>query len=364
MHKRKESSFSDEKEAKRLLTSRSITGSAQRKKHVAAAPEIKVFLLLFFQKKKLLLFACLPFCVAAGRDPYLRPFSSNSPWNTPIGASASFSADNDPRTKDLLAGHALIHAGAWSMPIYLASVTDPAVRVHDEENARDFHARIPPDARPDPMADAHFFVVEPSHLFVLEMYRARRQPNGDVLARRAFRVSLTGQGMFLRDGKFPGVRAMDASGMGGILRAWEIRAGSIRHALTFLLPFNRLKHGPVWPSSREDFFGPAAYTGHVPIGTLIGIPHTVNIATLQLTPPGHALAQALQDYGAYCDDSAGTDGIVLSAEGASETLPGLAAMRRDFPLLQRYLRVVLNNAPPEPGGGGAPRNVPVQPPQE
>jgi len=139
------------------------------------------------------------------------------------------------------------------------------------------------------------------------------------------------------------------------LRAWDIRAGRIRHALTFLLPFGRLKHGPVWPSAREDYWGFRDYTGHVPIGTLIAIPPDVDIGGLGLSPGGVVLARALQDYGAYCDDSVGTDGIVISAEGASEGLPELADMRRDFPVIRRYLRVVLNNARATPGGGGTPR---------
>jgi hypothetical protein len=295
------------------------------------------------------------------RDPYLWPFTADSPWNTPIGSGAAFSLDDDPRTRDVIAGHALIHAGTWAMPVYLAGRGDPFVTVHDEENAREFRVQIPRGARPDPMADAHFFVVDPSHDYVLEMYRAQLQPDGNVLARRAFRVSLTGQGMFLRDGKFPGVRAMDASGMGGLLRGWELRAGSIRHALTFLLPYARLKHGPVWPSSREDYWGFRDYHGNVPIGTLIAIPPGIDIENLGLSPGGLTLARALQDFGAYCDDSVGTDGIVLTAEAAAKGMPELADMRRDFPLLHRYLRVVLNNTYASPAGGGVPRKPPAPP---
>jgi len=320
-------------------------------------PRIKSLLVLFFRKEHAFFLFLLLLCAAAPRDPALWPFAASSPWNTPIGSGAVFSADDSPMTRDLLAGHAQIRAGAWSMPIFLAREGDPWVRVHDEENARDFRARVPRDARPDPMGDGHMFVVEPSHLFVLEMYRARLMPDRIILARRAFRVSLTGPGMFLRDGKFPGVRAMDASGMGGVLRAWEMRAGRIRHALTFLLPYGRLRHGPVWPSSREDFWGFRDYSGHVPIGTLIAIPPGVDVARLGLTPSGLALARALQDFGAYCDDSVGTDGIAISAEGASEGMPELAEMRRDFGVLHRYLRVVLNNTAARPGGGGVPREL-------
>jgi hypothetical protein len=148
---------------------------------------------------------------------------------------------------------------------------------------------------------------------------------------------------------------MDASGMGGVLRAWELRAGRIRHALTFSLPYARLKHGPVWPSSREDYWGFRDYQGHVPIGTLIAIPPGLDVAALGLSASGRALARALQDFGAYCDDSVGTDGIEISAEGASEEMPQLADARRDFPVIHRYLRAVTNNTRVNPGGGGVPR---------
>ncbi len=299
----------------------------------------KVFCFFFSKKKVLFLFLC-----AAAPDPYLAPFSADSPWNRRVPAEAVYSADDDPRTRDVVAGHALIRAEAWAIPIYAARASDPWVQVRDMENARVFSAQVPVSARPDPMGDGHLVVVDPAHRFSLEMYRARLLSGGGIVARRAFRVDLLGPGMFLRDGKFPGVRAMDASGMGGVLRAWEIDAGRIDHVLTFSLPYSRLAHGPVWPSAREDFWGFKVYSGHVPIGTLVAIPRGVDLGRLGLSPGGLALGHALQDYGAYCDDSVGTDGIALASEPAAEGLPALAEMRRDISLLHGQLRVVLNNA--------------------
>ena len=278
-------------------------------------------------------------------DAWLSPFSADSPWNLPVPAGARFARDGDARTLDLLAGGALIHAGRWGMPLYLAGPDDPWTDIRDAENARSFRARVPVAALPDPMGDGHMFVVEPGRDAVLEMYRAVRSAPGLILTRRAFRVDLHGPGFFLRDGRFPGVRAMDASGFGGVLRAWEIRAGAVHHALTFLLPLSRLKHGPVWPSGREDFFGARDYAGHVPIGTLAAIPRSVALDRMGLSPPGLVLAHALQDYGAYCDDSVGTDGLVLTAESAAEGTAGLAAMRRDFPVIRRALRVITDQGP-------------------
>jgi hypothetical protein len=306
------------------------------------SPELRKKAFLFRKGRKAGLFFCLWLVCAhqaSARDLWLQPFAADSPWNTPIPSGATFSQAADPRTADLLAGHALIHAGQWGMPLYRAAATDPVVSVWDEENQRSFRTHLPAVAAPDPMGDGHLFIGAPDGRSVLEMYRARILPDRSILARRAFLVDLAGPGMFLRDGRFPGVRAMDASGMGGVLRAWEIQAGSIQHALTFLLPYSRLKHGPVWPSAREDYWGFRDYTGHIPIGTRIAITPGVRVDTLGLTPSGVALARALQTYGAYCDDSVGTDGIVLTAEGAAEREPGLADMRRDFPRIREFLRV-------------------------
>ena len=220
---------------------------------------------------------------------------------------------------------------------------------------------MPPGAKPDPMADGHMYVVDPSKHSVLEMIGVKRAANGDITAARAFDVDLYGTGMHMTDGKFPGIRAMDASGMGGLIRVWELKAHRIPHAVTFMLPYSRLKHGPVWPSAREDYWGFRDYKGNVPIGTLIAIPPAVDVTKLGLTPSGLALAQALQDYGAYCDDSAGSQGIVISAEGATEGMAELQAMRADFPKIHAYLRPVTNNTAATPGGGGTPRQSPAPP---
>lgn len=306
--------------------------------------------------------ASLPALAATGpRDPWLWPFDPSSEWNTPIGSGAKFAPPDAPISRDLQAGGAIINAGQWSHPLYLARPDDPVVDIYDRENTRHFATRVPVDAKPDPKADGHMYVVDPSKRSVLEMYQAKRTPEGGIVTARAFKVDLYSAGMHMTDGKFPGIRAMDASGMGGLIRAWELQEGRIRHVMTFLLPPPRLAHGPVWPSHREDYWGFRDYKGHVPIGTLVAIPPDVDIAALGLSRGGAILARALQDYGAYCDDSSGFAGVTLSAEGASEGLPELSEMRQDFPKLHALLLPVTNNTPATPGGGGQPRQPPAPP---
>ncbi len=297
---------------------------------------------------------------ASERDPWLWPFVASSEWNTPIGSGATFAQPSAPISRDVRAGGAIINAGEWSHPLYLAKVGDPPVDVLDEENNRHFFVQVPVDAKPDPKADAHMYVVDPTKRTVLEMYAAKPTPTGWTTA-RAFQVDLYGTGMHMTDGKFPGIRAMNASGMGGLIRAWELREGRISHAVTFLLPPNRLKHGAVWPSSREDYWGFRDYKGQVPIGTLIAIPPDVDVAALGLSRGGEILARALQDYGAYCDDSSGFAGITFSAEGAAEGLPELDEMRADLGKIHAVLLPVTNNTAATPGGGGTPRQPPAPP---
>jgi hypothetical protein len=305
-----------------------------------------------------------------GRDPWLWPFTSDSPWNTPIGSHAIFSLDDEPITRDLLDGGDEIKAGQFSHPVFLAASRDPERTVVDEENKRSFRFRIPVSAKPDPRADGHLYVVSADRTRSMEMFNARVQPDGNIVTKRSFQVDLYGSGFDLQDGsEFPGVRAMDASGLGGLLRVWEIEAQSIRHTLTFLLNWNKLKHmegrkpgwGGVWPSNRNDYWGYRDYHGHVPIGTLIAIPPWVDLKSLGLNRYGLALAQCLQDYGAYCDDSKNSNGISLSAEGAAEGHPGLQQMRYDMGKIHPLLRAVLNNTRGTPGGGGTPRRPPAPP---
>src|SRR3954462_227765 len=59
------------------------------------------------------------------RDPWLWPYASDSPWNTPVGSNAEWSGEDDLATRDIRAQDPRwpetgIHAGEWSIPIYLA----------------------------------------------------------------------------------------------------------------------------------------------------------------------------------------------------------------------------------------------------
>lgn len=293
--------------------------------------------------------------VEARRDPAYWPFSTDSPWNTPIGSGATVETAQDRCTRSVRDPSipAWIAAAEWGHPIYVAKETDPMVKIHLRgQVVATIHipARATPALPRTPDSDAHLHIVTPDHLAADEMWRAVRRRDGGFDVEGHTRTNLLGPGVFLG-----GQRAYGGSALGGLIRRGELRSG-IHHALTFTLPRRLQRSGPVWPASAQDDGGERDYGGHVPIGQLVVLPRSVDLNALGLSPQGRAIAIALRDYGAYDVDSA-TD-FSLSAEPAVEEELGSA--REDLAKIRALLVCVTNNRKDNVGGGGV-RSQPVAP---
>ena len=78
----------------------------------------------------------------------------------------------------------------------------------------------------------------------------------------------------------------------------------------------------------------------------------MNVDALAISPEGKALAKALQNYGAYVVDRAGTGALYCElACDATAT----ARMNADWKVLFKQMRAVTNSAEATIGGGGTPR---------
>lgn len=294
--------------------------------------------------------ASAPDTTGTRRDPFLWPFASDSPWNRPLGSGATYSGADDPQTRTVqaAAGGAYINSGQWSLPVYQASASDPWSTIGYDGTT----FRVPADARPSLPAggDENLIVVDPTKSFADELWGSSRS-GSDWNAGYHIRTDIRGAGV--GDG---GVRAAGVSALGGLLRSWEISAGSVRHALAVALPREALRSGPIWPAISEDGFS-YEYSGNIPMGTLLAIPSWVDLDALGLSRDGLAVAQALQRYGAYVSDA--SHGTVFYAETAAEPL--LGSVRADLPRIGSLLRVVTNNTRTSPSGGGTPL-APAAPP--
>jgi hypothetical protein len=292
------------------------------------------------------------------RDPAQWPFDDASPWNTPIGTQATLSSPAEPCTVSLTtrSSEATISSAFSSVQPIVASASDPEmpVRVNGEVRAV---IHVPADAKPsDPQVsqngDADLVVIDPTRRYADELWRARRTRagwEGDSYVR----TDLDGPGVGTG-----GVRAYGGSALAGLIRADELRRRSIPHALALSIPRAQLRSGPVWPAISEDQPDAARpYLGNVPMGTLVTLPPSVDLARLGLSRNGLTIARALRDYGAYVVDASGT--FSFYAEPAAESL--VAPARGDMAKIRSLLRCVTDNSPENVGGTGT-RRAPAAPP--
>jgi hypothetical protein len=284
------------------------------------------------------------------REAWLWPFAADSPWNAGVGSGAVLEAPSAPLTSALInpAVKVWVNSSSYSHPIYRASDSDPMATVR-QRGRPDVQYRIPDAAVPAEGTDRHLHVVDPSGRWLNETW-SMRGANPTWTAGYYQRVDLHGSGFGA------GTRASGASGAGGLIRAWELNAGDIRHALAIAISSAQLSTGIAWPATRTDGNASSNF-GRVPMGTYAAIPPTVDLVALGLTPEGQAVGRAMQGYGVYVVDRSSVFALYTepSVDGAV-----LTKLRADVDTLRRYLRVVTNNGPGTVNGGGS-RSVPAAP---
>ena len=197
-------------------------------------------------------------CPSAGGWPAAcwRPFSSRSPFNTPLPANprpAPNSKDvidrivTDLSRYNFVANLAVGEDGSGGEPTYYARPTDPAFRIRCTNGpcVRGI-VRIPAGAGREMNTDQHMAVVDPienvEHDFwgvSVDRIPAR---GGTLTVRAASRVSLDGAG------NGAGTTASGFAGLAGRVRVEELVAGRIDHALNVTF---RCSDGapPLWPAT-------------------------------------------------------------------------------------------------------------------
>jgi hypothetical protein len=188
------------------------------------------------------------------RDPAFWPFSSSSPWNTPLGSSAQYSNIVSPGFSPT--GGANLNVNAWSWPVYLASQSDPLVSVYwagDAQPTTTIH--IPIGAMPDAQSDHSMIVISPDHLTVTEMWNASWQSASRIDAGVVYVNDTKGPGIYP---SYHGARAYGGSALAGLIRQDELTSEYIPHALAIAVPpsaLNKLTPGGqtyVWPANHSD----------------------------------------------------------------------------------------------------------------
>ena len=349
----------------------------------------------------------------ATRDWRTWPFNRDSPWNMPLGEGARFAQ---------VAGLSSVHAGLnyddrWTSAVVISRDSDPLVhvlinttwetsnwgmlargvpncgasasqqaeiRAAVQASDKTFTAnpwsslsprqeiwKLPPSyhpasadfrsivhfrpgACPSPDTDGLMANFQPDG-WVLDTYATIVLANGDIVSGGvASFVDARGDGT----GWWNGRRASMIPSFAGLIRTGELAAGHIPHAMAMVISSRFLAPTVTWPAFAFDR-NSHAYSGSLPMGSLLGIPPAVDIDTLGLTDTGKVVARAAQNFGIYLVDSTNGDGATLLAELNDPELrwPG---WHRDVATVIQSLQLVTNTSQAQPGGPGK-RRAPLAP---
>jgi hypothetical protein len=262
-----------------------------------------------------------------------RPFSDNSPWNTPIPDSPRLADNSSEMVGNLTAGHDpnALRAGIadtssdYYKPTFYARPTDPLYTIEDSSFLGGERIRMPDTARPAGGSDHHMTVVWNGYHYGFwntvvnhETRTLSAGPESSWLTARKQRIDGPGYG---GNSTGCGSTASGFCNLAGIIRAQEMERGTINHAL--FATSSHVGSGQVFPATSG---GAHDIAGYPPMGTRFQLdPNYMTNERLATYPVWEQpILRALRDYGMYLGDDSGADSFALQIEsGTTYTALGL-----------------------------------------
>jgi hypothetical protein len=284
-----------------------------------------------------------------------RPFSADSPWNTPIAGDAATHPDSGQIMSFITGRRSNIRFGneylvpVWvvnsgnARPVGTPTNPDRPMDLHwvhmnspnifdtwdqDNNGVSDIPFPLAKGTYPEPTADGHICIIDPFKKVAYEMSRHPGWTNNTPTCTTLNVWDLTGDGT---GNPFEGKKWWARGGRGsgfpiiaGLLRPEEVLSGEIRHALTFTFGSNRKSDDgtdqimirPVACRSDGQDIGP-----QYPIeGMLFQLDPSLTEADFDrwgLTREGKVLARALQKYGMYLGDIGGDLALQVQLLGST-----------------------------------------------
>jgi hypothetical protein len=317
----------------------------------------------------------------ASRDPWLRPFASDSIWNMPVGSAAVYEPASLPAPHYVgcdLEWHIRLSSNDPVRPIL--SPWSWEKRWPGEHNLGEMPVpddlvisdAVPPST---PNACAVFLMPDGHTIRQLEP-ACRVEAGGPIVG------WLHDEDQDLRG---PGIKGSHygsgLSALGGSIRPGELAGDEpLRHALKLNIWGQHLYYrkdatGFRWPADRSDAKAAKTYKGENPklmMGSLLALPANSTPDLLEVkTEAGLKIFRALQDYGAYVTDDSGWDASDLCVE---RTVPEEVRAKFGYELygssgpfvdemkrMIQALMIIDNNTQDNVGGGGTPRREPAPP---
>jgi len=251
-----------------------------------------------------------------------RPYSPHSPFNRRLPASPPLDPDSarivqwltsSGSPADLTLGVAGT-AHDFSHPVYYSRPSDPRFTIHCTQPwghcpLEGQAIRIPSGARPAGGSDGHMAVVDLRRGMEYDMWQAHVPPEGGVLT-----ISWGGRTRLHGMGLGSNATAAHFGLLAGIIRAPELEAGRIDHALVMVTDCT---NGFVPPAS-----GGGLLCSGQPGAPDAGMRFQLAMSDAQIDELGlpawkKAILRAMADYGAYVEDTSGVRGWGVELESGS-----------------------------------------------
>jgi hypothetical protein len=184
-----------------------------------------------------------------------RPYSDASPWNQRIPAGAKVDGNSAGVVQRLMEYGTPQHLTAgegedWQHPTYYSQATDPVYTLHCLEDwgrcaLEGLQIRIPAAAKPAQGGDGHMTVVDQATGWEYDMWQVQSKP----AAGGTLTMSWGGKTRIDGDGLGSEATASRFGNLAGVIRAQELRAGRINHALFMVVECDN--GGFVYPASKN-----------------------------------------------------------------------------------------------------------------
>jgi hypothetical protein len=315
--------------------------------------------------------------VKGARNAFLRPFTSHSIWNMPIGSGAKYVPAGIPaagngvnfdsvfvvKTKASDPARSWVYPGSWTNRCSGSAATGKAIRIPNNFIVADATRRA--DGGYDTPNYAGVFLRPDGRTTDNTSAVARCTTGGPIFGYQTGDPKFDTTDLY-SDGTYGSHGASKLSSLGGLIRPGELsNSAPIQHALDLVLWAKYMNYGSSkgfrWPAvSADAYANPSTYAGRnvqTKMGSLLALPPNVTPASAGITSPvAKKIFYALQNYGGYITDDAAWDANYISIDkSAIGTFTWGAAEKQQVNKLIGMLSDVSNNAPQSIGGGGTPR---------
>ena len=314
------------------------------------------------------------------RDPWYRPFRSDSIWNTPIGTAARYVDARLPaqpfvlldrvlliRADERTPRQPLIRPGGWTSRCTGTSPTGEYLHLPSDLLIPD--ARLEADGSWTTPNHVAAFLAPDGRTVINTNAVARCSPGGPIYGYWTNEPTVDRSDLY-GDGRLGSHGGSRLSGLGGAIRPGELSGEvEIRHALDVLISAEYMWWGNGdcyrWPAARCDSYASAeTYGGSIEalrMGALLALPPSLTPEAIGVTSPvGRRLFAALQDYGAYITDDSAWEAYYLSVDSeAIGTFEWGPTQRHEFNLMMTSVAIVDDNRPEAIGGEGFRRRTPL-----